>query len=699
MSYDSLDLKISDLESLAEDDKKNLMIPGIINNWLSKDTLRKKERCQNWSESLNFLAGNQWIRFAERSAHWEPIPYTDANKVIDRPVTNHLLRWIIVNASGFTCTPSRVVEPNSDAPEDKTAAQVAEIIMTFLWEAQDKDDSYLEAALWALVTGTVFRKSFKRTKLDFIQNGDKKIYLKETDSEIVSPFEISFDGSPSRWRDARIIMQSTCKKLEDIKRQYACEEEGYFPANLEKLLPEEIAENPLAISEGLKNIVDGGGFSNMSGNQGTTMLDDSAVLKEVYIAPTRKYPKGQMLVTASNQVLYRTPVGKASPYYYLDGKVWNPYTYYNLQKLPGSIYGIALAQQLVKIQRRLNSIDALLAYNRKTMAVGRWINPTGNGIEDGSLIGQPGQVSCYEVGPNGAKPELVPGTPLPDQVIKERQMLLQDGDMISLAGDIRSGGNPEGVHTVGQLQILNENQQQSRATQIRAWEVFISRSEQLDLLNFKDCYQAPSAAFIKDIKKYSKDLSQFDWNTFVGSDLRENATVRIERGSTIPRSRILRQDTLIKLLPLGVLGDIMGDPYLHQKFLEEFGLTEMYTQANIDVVYMEKAIELMLKGIYPPTITGVHNPDPQLIVLLRFMKHPKYLEIKPDIKMLFMRKHSELIKELAAASNRVPANSIPIKPGMPGMPQAPQGQGPGAGAPAAPNASINQPRPSPTTAG
>ena len=545
MQYEGVDLRLSDLEDLAKDKVGNLMIPQIISGWVQKDIFRKRERTVNWSEALNFLAGNQWIRFSERSYHWEPITYTDQNRVIDRPVTNHLLRWIIVNLSGFTCTPSRIVEPNSDQPQDKTAAEVSEVILDWLWEALDKDDSYVEAALWALVTGTVFRKSFKKTTLNYVDGGDKKVYLKEVDAEVVNPFEITFDGTPSRWRDVRAIMQTSVKKIEDIKRQYSCEEEGYYPKELEDITPEDITDSPLAISEGLKNIIDGGGFSNLSGNATQATISESAILKEVYVAPTKKYPRGQMIVTASNKVLYRSPVKTGSPYYYLDGHVWHPYTYYCLQKLPGSIYGIALATQLVKIQRRINSIDALLAYNRKTIAVPRVWSPAGCGIEDGSLVGQPGQVSTYEVGPNGAKPELVPGVPLPDQVLKERQMLLQDGDMISLAGDIRSGENPEGVHTVGQLQILNENQQQSRATQIQAWEVFLSRSEQLDLLNFKDTYQAPNKNFISDIQKYSKDLTNFDWATFTGSDLRENATIRIERGSTIPRSRILRQETTL----------------------------------------------------------------------------------------------------------------------------------------------------------
>ena len=208
MQYENLETQISALDDLAANDKGELLIPGLVNSWLAKDMLRKRERCVNWSEALNFLAGNQWIRFSERSYHWEPIPYTDANKVIDRPVTNHFLRWIIVNASGFTCTPSRIVEPNSDDPSDKTAAQVAEIVLDWIWDAQEKDDSYLEAALWALMAGTVFRKSYKRTTLKFIENEGKKIYLKEADSEVVSPFEITFDGSPSRWR-ARTISAST----------------------------------------------------------------------------------------------------------------------------------------------------------------------------------------------------------------------------------------------------------------------------------------------------------------------------------------------------------------------------------------------------------------------------------------------------------------------------------------------------------
>ena len=70
MQFEGIDCRLSDLEDLAKDKVGNLMIPQIISGWVQKDIFRKRERTVNWSEALNFLAGNQWIRFSERSYHW-----------------------------------------------------------------------------------------------------------------------------------------------------------------------------------------------------------------------------------------------------------------------------------------------------------------------------------------------------------------------------------------------------------------------------------------------------------------------------------------------------------------------------------------------------------------------------------------------------------------------------------------------------
>lgn len=739
-----LDIEIADLDPTNHE-----AIVGKIDSWSDSDINRKNLRAASWSQAIHFLIGNQWLQYNAHEYRWDIIPYTEANRNIDRPVTNHILRWVTANAAGFTNTPNFIVEPNSDDPSDKTAAAVASVIQQWMWDDLEKDDSYYEAALWGLTCGTAFRKSFKKNNGKSLvipsessepsQNGlgqevpidqstpaegdygstgsqpsalqatptqeqgtpaplpgatgippelaqllggqtDQTIPLKSVECEIISPFNLTFDGLPKRWRDVNIIMEQSVRKLSWIRKQYNLAEPGYT-GKAGDVKEEKVVTNVLAMSEGLKNLVEGSIYSSASTTSSGYDIKDAAIVKEVYVRPSEKYPRGLMIVVAGGQLLYISPTETGSPFYYRNGKIWHPYTAWPFMKQPGSMWGISLVQQLVPLQRRINSIDALVAYNRKTMAVGTWLIPSGSGIPDESLVGIPGQNVTYDPDVSGAKPEKVPGQPLPDQVLKEREIIINDGNLIANAADIRSGINPSGVSTVGQLQILTEQANASRSKQVDSWEKFIEESEELDLLNFQDCYKAPQNDMAQEFKKYSKDLTRYDWGKFLGSDMKDNCSIIVEKGSTIQRSKLLREQTITQLLPLGLLGNPQ-DPYINQTILAEFGLSNLSSDADVDVKKAKKVIEMMLDGQYPP-ILEVDNPDIQISVLARFMKDIKFLELPQNVVQLFIKRFHEYADALAKA-NAVSPDAMPPGPqnAPPAGPHDGKGPMPSTGEPA-----------------
>lgn len=651
-----------DIQLSEADLKDPESIVKILGSWLQSDTNQREERVKAWSEALNFYAGNQWISYNPRAHRFEPIPVTDANKIIDRPVDNHILRWVVGHVSRFTNRPTKIVDPNSEEMSDKTTAKICEVVLDYLYEDLDKDSQYLEAALWGAICGTVFRKSYKKYTDKYIDSAQGKVPVRCVEADIISPFQVVFDGLPARWRDVGTIMHTQVRRIDDIKRQFQIDAPGYFPEAAGEIKEEEIVSSALTFSEGLKNVVDGNGSYYMGGT-GASDLKDSAIFKEVYVRPSRKHPKGIMICSASSQLLYFGP----SPAYYQEGKIWHPLTSWTWGVMPGSVWGISLVNQLIKLQRKINSIDALMAYNRKTMAVPGWFSPSGCGVPEGSFIGIPGQVKTYDETPGGGKPFPHQGVPLPAQVLDERAIAVASGDRMALAGDIRSGENPSGVNTLGQLQILTEEAEKSQSKLVDSWEKFLERSEQLDLLNFQDVYQAPDESMIKQFKKFSKDITEQDWKTFTGSKIQDNSTVRIEKGSTIAKSRVIRQNMILKLVQLGAFPEMFSDPYQYKRFLEEFGMADMYKDANIDVKYAEKSIEMMLQGNYPPVLPEVHNPDIQLPVIMRYMKDPKYLEIDPRIQVLFEQRRKELVAALVQAGPVVPND-------MQQDPRKPQGQ-------------------------
>ncbi|MCG3177333.1 MAG: hypothetical protein MOGMAGMI_02305 [Candidatus Omnitrophica bacterium] len=692
------DIALSQLDGATQADA----IVKLVNEWYDMEGQNRLMRAAVWMQNIHFLAGDQWLRWNDQQKRWASIPVTQANRSIDRPVSNYILVYTNTNASTFTNKPTMSVDQNSEDPRDKTSAQVANVVKDYLWEELDKDEMYDEAALWGLSTGVAFRKSCKIPSGRKIpveippdhptyaaeaakQGTDKPLKAiteKKVYAEIVPPFNLTFDGMAKRFKDCGAIMECQIRRIEWIKMSYAGEGNGYT-GKVDEVKDDPKLTNLLTMGESLRDIIEGNTTTGYG--KSPNEIKNANVVKEVYVRPTEKHPRGRMIVVAGEVLLYDSAMATkpGSPYFYNDGKTWHPYTYWIYQPLPGSVYGISLIQQLIPKQRTINSIDALAAYNRKTIGVGQWLIPSMSNIPDESIVGVPGQNVTYTPGPRGEKPEKVQGTPLPQQVYDERNLALADMDRIANSADVRTGQNPKGVTTVGQLMILNENARQAMAKPVDRWEKFIERSETLDLLNFQSVYIEPDEYTIKKLTKLSKDVTGTDWATFIGEELRDNVNVRVEKGSTIAKSRVVMQEMILNLAKAGLLPDVLTDPYQHKLLLEKFGVSDLLTESEVDVKKAEKVIELMLQGQYPP-VEAFDNPDVQIIVLARFMKQPKFMEYPATVRLLFKRRFDEYAAALARA-NAVPDNAPEPKPaaGAPGEPVAgkPGANGKAAGIP------------------
>lgn len=663
-------------------DKDEDKLVQVVNEIYKSDQLNKNMRAAVWSQNIHFMAGDQWIKYSEVDRQWKSIPVTRLNRAIDRPVTNFILLFTTVNASAFTNKPDRSVDPATDDPRDKSAAKASSIVLDYLWDELEKDDDYYEAALWGLATGTVFRKSMKiptnESKrlpiLDSTGNPTRNpktnrkltqsIPLKKVGVEILSPFNVSFDGLPKRFKDIGLIQEFQIKRLDWIRQVYgkdAGKGTGYT-GRVDDVREDTDLTNVMSIGEGLKNVVEGSTQTGY-GAQSSLQVKEANIVKECYAAPSSGFPRGRMIVVAGDVLLYRGP----SPYYYLSGKVWHPYTMWNYLKMPGCIWGISLVGALIPKQRSINSIDALLAYNRKTCAVPKWFKPMGSGIPDDSFIGTPGQEVTYNELPNGDKPFVVDGKPLPGQVLEERSMHVADAERLANNAGLRQGINPEGVKTLGGLQILQEQSNNAISKPVEQWENFVKKSEQLDLLNFQDCYIIPNEEVATKLKGLSKELTEWDWDTFRGAVLGNNVSVRIVKGSTLKQSRALQQQLILELADKQLLPDIVGDPFLYKLFLEKFGLADLFTEKNLDVQKAEWVIEQMIAGQYPPMINA-DNPDIQLIVITRYMKKPSFMELPQPTQLLFEKRFQSYVNALRQANavsdeNLPPGKTLPAKVG------------------------------------
>lgn len=521
-----------------------------------------------WDQNIQFYEGNQWVQYNQQTRRYQDIPLTPKNRFIPRPVDNQILPIVQTITSIFTRNRATAsVRPNSTNEADINAAKISERIVDGKWEIDNEDINYIQAAKIALLTGTVFRKDYwDPSKGPFHQQlgasiGDNAV-------SILDAFRVIPDLQAKSW-----FIESSVQTLGWIRSRFNKESPGY--TGLAGKVKEETGlSNLMQIHNNLK-------VGTSSGSDGN--LKNCVVVKECYIAPTDKYPDGLMVIMAGPHVLY---INK-SPYFdprYEDS--WHPYSIFKWEDPVFRFHGISLVENLVPLQKKLNSIDSIVELSRRTMVNPIWMIPNGCGLAEGYLTGAPGLNVIYNpVGASGARPERVPGVGLPADVYREREMTLEQ--LHSIAGDnqVLQGQRPQGVNTASQMSMMLEQSFSKFSTPIQQWEKFIESSQTKKLRLIAKNYQEPRPELYKTLKALNRDNLEVEIKDFLGSDLRDNVNVRIEAGSNLPKSKIAEQQNYKDLAGMGLFGplDPSANPIGNQEFLEKFGVEKIQTDLNADV--------------------------------------------------------------------------------------------------------------------
>jgi hypothetical protein len=304
------------------------------------------------------------------------------------------------------------------------------------------------------------------------------------------------------------------------------------------------------------------------------------------------------------------------------------------------------------------------------------INKESN-IPEGYLNGRPG-INIYYT---GEPPVRMPGVNLPNDIWKERERLVQEFHYIAGDNQVLHGDNPKGVSTASGLQLLMEQTAGKFGPYYVNWEKFHEHGQQKKLLLIARNYVVDRPDFLSKIKHFARNTNDIDIKNFIGSDLRDNFTVRIEAGSSIPRSKLVEQQQLLDMQQRGLLGDVspQANPVANQQFLEKFGIRQFNGITNQDLVKANFVIGV-LKQIdegklsqedYPPFLP-FENVDIHMETLVNEMKKPEF----KDKTGSFERKFQELLDAKQAQQMAMMPPPMIGPDGQPLPPEAMQGQEP-----------------------
>ena len=666
MALDIATINSLDLKEANDQDTMAALIDGAY----KQNNSYVNGLARTWDINIRFYEGNQWIYYDETTDTTMPLPVIEGKTdFIPRPVTNYIapITWTI--ASVFTKNkPTALVLSNSDDDADRTASRISESVLDTKWELDKEQQLHVDAILIALNCGTVIRKDYWDPTKESIEVDDGeggRVQVGDTAVEMLSPFEVYYDINGGAY-----AMQASVENVQEIKRMYSVDKPGYTGLT-DEIEANKDYSNTLRLREQLRTLTKSNG--NSSSYSSDFQQQDTAVLVECYLKPTEAYPNGLMVVECNGVPLYINE----SPYF--DPKVddsWHPYTFFKWQVSPLKWHGISLVEQLVPLQRRINGIDSIIQLANMTTVNPVWMVPKSCQVPKGFFNGRPGLEVHYADNPNGPAPQRLPGISLSNSVYEERKQKLED--MHFIAGDnlVLHGNQPSGVNTATGLQLLLEQSASKFNPYYTNWEKFIEGGQQKKLLMISKMYIENRPDFVEKLKKFSSRGTNVDIKMFLGADLRDNIQVRIEAGSSIPRSKLVEQQQLMDLAKMGLLGDIspQGNPLANQELLAKFGVRQFDGVTNPDLVKANYVISVLkqinegkLSAEDYPNFLPFEDVNIHMDRLIDEMKKPEF----SDNKGVFDAKFKELneVKEVRDAA----LQEQQMMAQMGGMPMPPEG--------------------------
>lgn len=643
------------------------------------------QRSVRWIEGIFFSAGRHYIDdiLVSRVANSSDVSVGDLSIIQDtarnipKPTNDLLGRYLETNIALLTENrPRPRVTPKSDRDEDQTAAELSELTLEYLWEAQKMPSKMREMARLVLHCGMALlevswdptvprRLQTGKTKEEFgvtLPEGsepsgivakrdvpllddqgrqvmDDKIEYGDVTANIVSSFQFHTSAS-HYWENLGWTLKEEFVAIDILRDKYLtppAEENGLTRAKgwhldaLDDLTQQNVTSLSLWWWERISELVEGPGPSIYLGSP--DYWDGYVIVRHFDRAPSSKWPRGRTIITIGDRVLYDSPkkIG-ARAYDPRWPDRWHPYVRYRWEGQVGSIHGRSLISKLLPKIKRINAIDTTLIMWRHTVPIATWIAPKGSMPIEDLWTGRPGMIWEYDPRRTaGAKPEPVYPPPYPSAALIERDTQIAEMEAISGTEQVLRGERPIGVNSASMLDVLRKQTLASRSATLQEWdeshqelgELFL----QTTIRHIKD-----DARYLERIRILAREKhSVVSIQAFSGEDLSDNVIVRVDTASMALVSKEAREAKMIEILQF--LPNLMAieDIGLRQAILDELGLKKALMPSGPDVSRAKKMISLIKQNMFD-RITMMPEDDPYIFkaILVNESKSDGFIDMPQE---------------------------------------------------------------------
>lgn len=352
--------------------------------------------------------------------------------------------------------------------------------------------------------------------------------------------------------------------------------------------------------------------------------------------PSPEFPEGLLAVMADDLTIL-----EAGPSPWSNDKgFYNPIDQFGYQEVPGRIYSKTPAYDLIPKQDQRNRIESLMELSLMKGVYNVWLLPTGSSIQRiGGEVAQ--QIRWTPQGTNGAKPEVITSEPFADACMAWMEKIDSDFEELGGTFDALKGNVPRGVSAGYAIQLLTEKS-------FGRFGMVFSNLEQ----NYASLYKKLISIFRQNVTeqrlfKIKGDTGHWEVQAFVGSDLKGSVDIKVEGGSSRPRTKLAEQALVEAFAKLGILNP--QDPEQRYAIAELFGMGHMLGSYGDDQREAAREWFEFTQG-KPPTVLA--NVDNHLVHSLEHKRMAKtdvfrsMPEQYQNMWLLHIRDHDQFLNPL-----------------------------------------------------
>jgi len=528
---------------------------------------------ERWLISLSFLSNQQYV-FYNQTAQMLQHLVKQKNRV--RLVDNKILPRFRKQVSRMIKNNPRMsVVPNTSDQADLKAAKIGDKVLK-AWQRERKLKKKIrELSGWVYATGNAFLDDRWDPKLGPVKMDEEGnlVYLGDADCSVWSPLDILVPASGIGDTDLHSFPWLIKMKFRPIE---------HFGANYER--GDEVVPETRAVP-----YVDVATLFGITGTRNAQQLEGAAEL-QLYIKPSKDYPKGLYAVGANGVVLEKSDY---------------PFNYYHMEQfkdieVPGIFWGMATAEVAVWLQKVWNrTVSDIAEYNR-VMARGKWTVPRGSNLET-DPDDTHGQILKYTP-VMGHVPSMVEVKGLPATYKMLLDVIARSFMELYFQHEVTSGTNKSDIRSGEMVALLLEQDDQGNIPTHAVFEESLEAVMQRVLGRISKGYDQERMLSIVG------DNQEVEVFSFKGEQLRNNTRVTVTKESSLPDSRVIRQGNIMQRFEKGLYGN-PADAAVQERVNKMLGdvppeLEDLFKESRLD---RENARMENVAIMANPTVTYLVN--------------------------------------------------------------------------------------------